>query len=86
MSERKVDVFCTYCGAKVPENTSYCLNCKNLIATRQIEETGFGNVPIGMRIPRRGLMEKDLLIIIFIIFLLTLSVAIFFIWLIISRP
>ncbi|MFC1505535.1 zinc-ribbon domain-containing protein [Thermoproteota archaeon] len=27
MSERKVDVFCTYCGTRIPENIIDCPNC-----------------------------------------------------------
>lgn len=86
MSERKVDVFCTYCSMRIPENTIDCPNCGKPKTKSPIQETRYRSAPFGMTIPKRGLMEQDLMIIIFLIFGLTLAVAIVLIFLVISGP
>ena len=86
MSERKVEVFCTYCSAKIPENELYCPNCKKPKTKPPKQETRYNGSPFGRPIPKRGLMEKDLLIIIFLIFGLTISVAMIVMFLVISIP
>jgi hypothetical protein len=75
MSERKVDVFCTYCGARIPENTIYCPNCRKPKTQPPIQETRSHRAPFGITIPKRDLMEKDLMIIIFLIFGLIIKLA-----------
>ena len=86
MSERKVDVFCTYCGTRIPENTLDCPNCGKPKTKPPIKETRYRSAPFGVTIPRRGLMEKDLMIIIFLIFGLTVSVAIIIMLLVVTIP
>jgi uncharacterized membrane protein YvbJ len=86
MSESKVDVFCTYCGVEIPENINYCPNCGKPKTRRPKQDTESVNAPFGLSIPKRGLMEKDLMIIIFLIFGLTISVAILVMFLVISMP
>ena len=86
MSERKVEVFCTYCGTRIPENKLYCPNCGKPKTKPPTRETRYRSAPFGMTIPKRGLMEKDLLIITFLIFGLTLSVAIVVMLLVVSIP
>lgn len=86
MSERKVDVFCTYYGTRIPENIIDCPNCGKPKTKPPIQETRYRNAPFGRTVPRRGLMEKDLMIIIFLIFGLTVSVAIIVMFLVVSIP
>ena len=75
MSERKADVFCTYCGAQIPENIINCPKRGKPKTKPPTQKTRRPTAPFGRAIPKRGLMEKDLLIIIFLIFGLTISVA-----------
>lgn len=86
MSERKVDVFCTYCGTRIPENTVDCPNCGKPITKHPIKERRYRNAPFGITIPKRGLMEQDIMIIIFLIFGLTVLVAIIVMLLVVSIP
>ena len=86
MSERKVDVFCTYCDTQIPENTIYCPNCGKSKTKPPIKKTRHPSAPFGRSIPRRGLMEKDIMIIIFLIFGLTVFVAIIVMLLVVSIP
>lgn len=86
MTERKVDVFCTYCGTQISENTLDCPNCGKPKTKPPIQETKYRRAPFGLTIPKRGLIEKDLMIIIFLIFGLTISVAILVMFLVISIP
>lgn len=86
MSERKVDVFCTYCGTRIPENMIDCPNCGKPKTKPAIKQIRYRRAPFGLTIPKRGLMEQDLMIIIFLIFGLTISVAILVMFLVISIP
>jgi uncharacterized membrane protein YvbJ len=86
MSERKVDVFCTYCGTQIPENTLNCPNCGKPKTKPPIQKTRHPSAPFGRSIPKRGLIEKDLMIIIFLIFGLTIFVAIIVMVLITAIP
>jgi uncharacterized membrane protein YvbJ len=86
MSERKDDVFCTYCGTKIPVNTINCPKCGKPKTKPPTKESRYRSAPFGATIPKRGLMEKDLLIIFFLIFGLAISVAILVMFLAISMP
>ena len=83
MSEPNVNVFCTYCGTQIPENIINCPNCGKPKTKPPIKERRYRSAPFGMTIPKRGLMEKDLMIIIFLIFGLTISVALLVMFLVI---
>ena len=61
MSERKVDVFCTYCGKRIPENIIDCPNCGKPKTKPPIKERRYRSAPFGRTVPRRGLMEKDIM-------------------------
>ena len=86
MSERKVDQYCNYCGKEIPENIINCPHCGKPKTTTARRETRYRSPPFGRSVLKRGLMEKDLMIIIFLIFGLTISVAIIVIFLVISIP
>lgn len=86
MSERKVDVFCTYCGTRIPENTLDCPNCGKPQTKPPIKERRYRSELFGRTVPRRGLLEKDIMIIMFLIFGLTVSVAIIIVLLVVTIP
>ena len=86
MSERKVDQYCSYCGMEVPENTLNCPHCGKPKTPPKIRETRYRTPPFGRSVLKRGLMEKDLMIIIFLIFGLTISVAMIVMLLVITIP